>query len=367
MSGGSLPVLAGFLPSVSSALQARILQPLHRMFISTVSFFCRFRSWFRYSFISLFFLFPCPALALSFFLFSGDASAAERMPQKKHDVAPAWRPLLLRLKADGLYGPDLLPLFAAMGGVPSQAPMGRKIEELYKKAFMPKPKQDSGRTTSKAPPLYPGVVTAANARRCADFIRQHRTVFASMENRYRVPREIAAALLFVETRLGDFLGNESAFLTLASMAASRDPAQIPDYVKKLPNAASRLDWIRERMEQRSDWAYREFTALLANVRGSSDPLAIPGSIYGAVGLCQFMPSNIARFGADGNGDGVIDLFTVPDAVASLSSYLVKNGWKPGLSRTRQHKILKTYNRVDVYANTILALADATREVAAVKP
>ncbi len=328
----------------------------------------RFRCGFRCGLVILFFLLSCLVPSLSFVLPPGEARAANLAPRKDLDVAFAWRPLLLRLQADGLYGPDLLPLFAAMGNTPSQAPMGRKIEELYKKAFIPKPKQDPRHTVSKPlPRLYPGVVTTANARRCADFIRQHQDVFAAMEHKYAVPREIAVALLFVETRLGDFLGNESAFLTLASMAASRDPKQIPDYVKKLPDATLRLDWIRERMQQRSDWAYQEFTALLAHVRNTNDPLAIPGSIYGAVGLCQFMPSNIARFGADGNGDGVIDLFTVPDAVASLSRYLRKNGWKTGLSRARQHKVLKTYNRVDIYANTILALADATRRATVAKP
>lgn len=251
--------------------------------------------------------------------------------------------------------------------------MGRKIRELYTKAFAPKPKATSAagkpaKSTKPAqplpPPVYPGVVTQANAKRCNEFLNAHAAAFATAEQSYGVPREIAVALLFVETRLGDFLGSEKAFRTLASMAASRDPDQIPEYLARLPDADQRRDWIRQKMEQRSDWAYREFTALLANARAAgADPLAMPGSIYGAVGLCQFMPSNIALFGADGNGDGVIDLFTVPDAVASLSKYLKKNGWKPGLSRSRQHRVIKSYNRVNIYANTILALADAIRAAA----
>ena len=84
---------------------------------------------------------------------------------------------------------------------------------------------------------------------------------------------------------------------------------------------------------------------------------LPGSIYGAVGLCQFMPSNISTYGADGDGDGRVDLFTIPDAVASLSHYLYKHGWRAGLSRQRQHALLMRYNKSTVYANTILALAD----------
>ena len=113
------------------------------------------------------------------------------------------------------------------------------------------------------------------------------------------------------------------------------------------------------MEQRSDWAYKEFVALLGNVRASHlDALGVPGSVYGAIGLCQFMPSNIAPYGADGDGDGTVNLFTVPDAVASLSNYLAMHGWNKASTRAARHKVIKTYNRIDIYANTILGLAEA---------
>jgi membrane-bound lytic murein transglycosylase B len=90
-------------------------------------------------------------------------------------------------------------------------------------------------------------------------------------------------------------------------------------------------------------------------------------MYGAMGLCQFMPSSIEPYGADGNDDGVIDFFLVDDAVASLSNYLQKNGWKPGLSRAARHTVLRRYNRQDMYANTILGLADMIRGVPVGKP
>ena len=100
------------------------------------------------------------------------------------------------------------------------------------------------------------------------------------------------------------------------MASSRRPEAISTYVAQLPGstAADRQSWIQQRMEQRSDWAYKELVALLKNIRSSGeDALTMPGSIYGAIGLCQFMPTNISHYGADGNGDGVVNLFTVPDA------------------------------------------------------
>ena len=79
-------------------------------------------------------------------------------------IPSAWLPLYQRLRADGLDGPDLPALFASMG-TPSQDPMGRKIKELYTKAFAPKPKPTppSSKPTTPARPkplVYPGVITA---------------------------------------------------------------------------------------------------------------------------------------------------------------------------------------------------------------
>jgi membrane-bound lytic murein transglycosylase B len=87
---------------------------------------------------------------------------------------------------------------------------------------------------------------------------------------------------------------------------------------------------------------------------------MPGSIYGAVGICQFMPSNILRFGVDGDGDGTVNLFHASDAMHSLANYLKYHGWKPGLSREKQNRVLRHYNNSATYANTILAVADALR-------
>lgn len=278
--------------------------------------------------------------------------------------APVWAGLAKRLAADGIAGPRVDALLAELGPVPTQSPMGRKISELYQKRFFPKPKSATPRQI-----YYKGVVTEANAELCRKFIAEHKESFDSAYKRYGVPPSVAAALLFVETRLGKVLGDipENAFYTLASMAISTRPDDIGQWLPKLKDYREHMGWLEETMEKRADWAYNETRALVRHMlKDQITPERLPGSIYGAVGLCQFMPSNISVYGADGDGDSRVDLFTVPDAVASLANYLAKHGWKHGIGRERQHKLLMTYNHSTVYANTILALADLIDKTGAPK-
>lgn len=296
------------------------------------------------------------------------AISAETPPAIPLEVADAWKPLLERLRQDGLTGQEIAYLFVRLGDTPSQDPMGRKVQELYTGKFLPRPKPASPKDTTPSAggvprPWYKGFVTDANARRCRTFINTHLEAFKAAEETYAVPTEVAAALLFVETRLGDYLGEQNAFVTLASMAASRSPDAIPDWLAKLPGVENRLDWVSERMEDKADWAYAELKALLEySVANGVDPFEIPGSGYGAVGLCQFMPSNLPRYAVDGDGDGIVDLFAPADAVASLSNYLARHGWKKDLSVAEQIKVLRRYNNLAVYANTILALAEKIGEI-----
>jgi membrane-bound lytic murein transglycosylase B len=275
-----------------------------------------------------------------------------------------WLPLVYRLEEEGISGPEVDAYFVALGSEITQEPMGRKVREIYRSTFMRPPPDPT------APPLrkkvYPGVVTEANAQRCRDFLAANSPYFARAQKLHGIPPEILAALLFVETRLGTAIGGgNNALHTLASMAVSKKAAQIPDWLAQLPeDHAQRLDWIEDLMRKRSEWAYREVKALVAYVRKYRlDMTAIPGSYYGAIGHGQFMPTNIVPYGVDGDGDGVIDLFNMSDAIASVANYLAKHGWKPGLNRATQHKVLRTYNHVDIYPNTILALADLVKKPA----
>lgn len=66
------------------------------------------------------------------------------------------------------------------------------------------------------------------------------------------------------------------------------------------------------------------------------PEEMKGSWAGAMGQNQFMPSSFMQYGADGDGDGKIDIWNnVDDVFASTANYLSKEGWKAGESWGRE--------------------------------
>ncbi len=309
---------------------------------------------------------------------SAKAEAPIVVEPPKAVVSAEWDHIVNRLKQDKLYDDNVMNALSVFMK-PSEDPMGRKIHELYRNKYREKPKpkpKDPKDETAKKPtkptqPVYKGVITKDNIQKCLDFLTLHEKAFAAAEKKYFVPKEVAVALLFVETRLGTYLGKEEAFYTLASMANSTKFEQIESYKPKLNTISpsddkAKIAWIEETMVKRSDWAYKELKALITHLQTNKLDFHQPGSIYGAMGLCQFMPSNFVPYGADGNADGVIDLFEPADAIASLSRYLNKHGWKPNISYSRRHAILKRYNNLNIYANTILRLAEAVRKAEVAK-
>ncbi len=270
-------------------------------------------------------------------------------------VPPEWTDLRDRLAADGTSGPEVDALLAGLGSR-TQDPMGRKMVELYRKNFLPRP--PSKREPRDA--VYRNVVTEKNAGLCRDYIAAHRKAFDEAERTWGVPPAVAAALLFVETRLGTVLKDvpENALHTLASMSQSVTTESIPDWLEKMPGWEEHRDWFATVMPARAEWAYKETRALIRYMLANGiRPDMLPGSIYGAIGLCQFMPSNIPLYGVDGNGDGSVNLYDAEDAVPSLACFLARHGWRPGAARKARHAALMRYNKSVKYANTILALAD----------
>ena len=179
----------------------------------------------------------------------------------------------------------------------------------------------------------------------------------SLSRMFVVPKEIVISILLVETELGRNLGGRGAFNTLASMASS-DLETIRPYLAPDLLTDRNENFARTRCRQKAEWAYEELKSLIrySSERGI-DPLSIPGSIYGAIGLCQFMPSQIPLYGVDADKDGLINLFSEQDALYSVANYLSAHGWQCGISTKRQHRVILAYNNSNIYASTVLAGRD----------
>ena len=139
-----------------------------------------------------------------------------------------------------------------------------------------------------------------------DFWQEHRAALARAEEHYGVPAEIIVAIIGVETYFGRITGN---FRTL-------------DVFTTLT-----FDYLR-----RADFYRAEFIEFLLLAREQRrDPMSYRGSFAGAIGLPQFMPGSIRRWGVDFDGDGRIDLLASPtDAVGSVANFLVGHGWQRDL-------------------------------------
>jgi membrane-bound lytic murein transglycosylase B len=179
------------------------------------------------------------------------------------------------------------------------------------------------------------------------------------EKVYGVDAEVITAIILVETRLGTGTGNSSVISTLSTMAALQDP-EIRELFWKEVSQSHNVDRKRydKWVNRKSKWAYKELKSLLEYTeREKIDPVKIRGSFAGAVGISQFMPSNILFYAEDGDGDGAVDLFCHADAIASVANYLKQNGWHPGIERKKAYKVVWSYNHSKYYVETILRISD----------
>ncbi len=258
-------------------------------------------------------------------------------------------------KVDGAYGAKTAAAIKSyqkkrgldVDGVPSDALFDALAKDLNQPA-----------KTGWRKSVYKAVRSQPRLAEAREFVIAHWPVFHAMAEQYGVPWEVVAGILAVETRVGHFLGTRSPLVTLASMASCDDLACAKTYFRKGSLSSEELAWLKKTVRLRSSWAYDELKALLTYCANNNlDPLNMPGSIYGAFGIGQFMPSSVLRFGVDGDKDGDVDLFSVPDAVFSVGAYLHGHGWKGDMSSlSKKRRVLFAYNHSQQYVNSILEVA-----------
>ena len=200
----------------------------------------------------------------------------------------------------------------------------------------------------------------ANARA---YIKKHKAILNKAQEAYGVDKTVITAILLVETRLGTYLGKRVVINTLATMAALTEKSLQDRIWKAIPaKKKPKPETFQKKVQKRIKWGYAELKALIKYTeRENLPPETLKGSYAGAMGIPQFMPSNALTLAKDGNADGKVDLYNHADAIFSVANYLKHHGWKPGITRQKQHKVLFQYNHSNYYVDTLLKISDTLKE------
>lgn len=138
------------------------------------------------------------------------------------------------------------------------------------------------------------------------FMREHAETLTRASHQFGVPVEVIVGILGVETYYGRYTGRYRVLDSLATLAF--------DY--PVVGGKDRSPYFREQLAEFFVWCAKE----------RCDPLTVTGSYAGAMGLPQFMPGNIHRYGSDFDGNGHINLHSPEDAIGSVARFLARHGW-----------------------------------------
>ncbi len=137
------------------------------------------------------------------------------------------------------------------------------------------------------------------------FIKENTATLQRAYDEFGVPPEIITAIIGVETRYGEVMGNYRVIDALTTLAF--------EYPK------------------RSKFFTKELEHFLVLTREQKvDPLMPVGSYAGAMGFGQFMPSSYRSYAVDFDEDNVADIWTnKTDAIGSVANYFKRHGWRKG--------------------------------------
>lgn len=165
-------------------------------------------------------------------------------------------------------------------------------------------------------------------------IQTHAATFKRVEQQFGVPASVILAIWGLETDYGINQGKMSIVRSTATLAYDcRRTERFQNELLEALRIIDKGDMTADDM--RGDWA-------------------------GEIGQTQFLPSSYNTYAVDFDGDGRRDLIrSVPDVLASTANYLKMKGWQRGAGwgpDEPNFKVIKEWNKADVYARTIAAFA-----------
>ncbi|CNH06948.1 lytic murein transglycosylase [Yersinia pekkanenii] len=162
------------------------------------------------------------------------------------------------------------------------------------------------------------VLTARKIAQGKEIYQRYQPQLSPVAARYGVPERYIVALWGMESGFGKIQGKEDVISALSTLAF--EGRREAFFTKELIAA---LDIIQQ---------------------GKVDDPQLKGSWAGAMGQSQFMPSSFLTYGADGDGDGKIDIWNnIDDVFASTANYLSTEGWKPGIGWGQEAKLPEGFN------------------------
>jgi len=165
------------------------------------------------------------------------------------------------------------------------------------------------------------------------FASSYQRLFSKLKREKGVNAHSLVAVMRVESNFGMNLGDRSVLNNLYS-----------------------LYLISERKSRKKFAANQIACFLRISEKQGWDPFSVKGSWAGAFGNTQFIPCTYEKYAVDGNGDGIINLFTPEDAFASTANLLHAMGW-----RKNPRLALWRYNHWDFYVDLTFLYKDAVHK------
>ena len=164
---------------------------------------------------------------------------------------------------------------------------------------------------------------AARIQAGVAFARKYADELQRAEVNYGVPSAYVLGVLGVETFFGQHQGQFKVLDALATLSMA--------FPKEHPYASERQAFFENELGHH-----------LKQLRQQPSLKNQLGSFAGASGWPQFMPSSIAKFAVDFDGDGRIDLARSPvDAMGSVAHYFQAFGWQTGMPTHFEVKVNAT--------------------------
>jgi len=234
------------------------------------------------------------------------------------------------------------------------------IAEIYQNPRLPRftyipfslaPREKSAMYRNFSKPIY--------AVRGATFVRENPDVFGPIQESLKVPPEVVAAILVIESGIGKNTGKEMIVYRLSRLASTCDPDNLKHnlIIQRRKDPSVTMDDVKARCAYLEETFLPEIPALIEIGKRNQVPvLKVQGSSAGAFGLPQFLPTAFLRFGMDGDKNGIVSLYHPADAAWSAANYLSSYGYRDDIPEAEKRAVIWRYNKSDAYIDAVLTLS-----------